>query len=203
MNKKSIAIFASSVVPIIFLLALVTGATSFESKGNSMGANGVVNVKNGTIVTYLNSPIVMKVGIEKTTISLGNTTEIPITFTYDKVNDQTRPITVLLGDKANQAILFTPSATTKYTQKEKQAFLTSSNLPSDAVNLYSLESFSKNTLTLMPGQTTTVDMFIHIPNSWPQEMIGQSIIFNVNHRFVPPLSIQPSGPISVEVVITK
>lgn len=129
---------------------------------------------------------------------MGETITVPVVFTYGATTGG--PITVILGDKTNQAIMFPPTESTKYSLSEKQSFLTSGNLPQNVVDLYSLESFSTNSVTLLPGQSSTVEMSIHIPTSWPTEMLKTPVLFNVNHHLVPPVG-EISGKTAVEVTV--
>lgn len=201
MNKRLLIAIIPVISFSIIMISITNYASSIPTLDYSTNSKSVITSSNGVSIIADQSSILVKTGIDKISVNRGTTATIPVTFTYNATSQQKTPVTILFSSKNNQAILIPPSVASKYTDDEKLSFLTSNTLPSDVIDLYSLTSFVPGKLTLMPGQTATVDMYIKIPNSWPDEMLNKPVTFNVNHEDLPPMKEKVNGPISVEVVV--
>ncbi|MEM2760488.1 MAG: hypothetical protein QXU32_11860 [Nitrososphaerales archaeon] len=192
------------IVAAIFVVGAISQTNLALQTNNptniSKDVQGVIVSSDGMPSTE-QSAVLMKVETEKITATRGSTIKVPVTFTYDAVSEERTPVTILFPGKTARAILVPPSVSEKYTQEQRIALLNSKTLPPDVIDLYSLTNFVPSAVTLLPSQTRTVDMYIRIPDSWPDEMLNQAVIFNVNHDVVPLITERADGPVSVEVVI--
>jgi hypothetical protein len=73
-----------------------------------------------------------------------------------------------------------PSVEKSTTPEERASTLSTTGKPvAGAIELNSLVTFSPTAVTLKPGESQQIDMYITIPKDWPDELVGTNVWFSV------------------------
>lgn len=110
--------------------------------------------------------------------SRGSTIKVTFTLTHTGSNSQLSNVTIAAEGIANEYI--PPSVINATTPQERADAIRNTGKPiQGTLDLNSLVTFSPQQLSLQPNASKQVDLFITIPQNWPQDVVNHKVWFSV------------------------
>lgn len=108
----------------------------------------------------------------------GSVAKVTFTLKHETGANPLPNVTVVADGIGNGII--PPSVEKSTTPEERANALSTTGKPvTGAIELNSLVTFSPTEVTLKPGESKQVDMYITIPKDWPDELVGTNVWFSV------------------------
>ncbi|MDE2589477.1 MAG: hypothetical protein KGL95_07405, partial [Patescibacteria group bacterium] len=110
-------------------------------------------------------------------VSRGSSVTETFTFKHSAIINPLPQVTV--GIMGIQTDLIPPSIIKSTTPHERAEYHRIHGNPMPGIiDLNSLVTYSQKSVTLAPGQSSNMTMTITIPKSWPDDLVGKTILFN-------------------------
>jgi hypothetical protein len=108
----------------------------------------------------------------------GTTVTIPLMVKHQGGPNPLTEVTLVSKGISND---YVPASVNKMYPPDQRIkiFQDTGKMPAGVIDLNSTVTFSDNTITLKPGESKRIYMYIHIPANWPDELIHQLIWYSV------------------------